>query len=192
MAFDIPLLGLMAGDTKKRPASAKSKTSFYDVSMVSLDGKPVDFNTFRGKKVLIVNVASRCGFAPQYEQLQALHEKYRDKLVIIGFPANNFLKQEPGSAEEIAGFCQRNYGVSFLMSEKISVRGKDVHPVFGWLTDKKKNGWNGSAPAWNFYKYLVNESGELEAVFSSRMRPDSPKLTKLIGKPVDGEIQPVD
>lgn len=180
MLFNIPLLGLLGCNTAKKPSGAASKTSFHELSTVSLEGKPIDFAEFRGKKVLIVNVASKCGFTPQYAQLQEVYDQHGDNLVIIGFPANNFMNQEPGSNEDIAEFCERNFGVTFLMSERTSVRGSEQHPVFQWLTDRNQNGWNRKAPSWNFYKYLVDEQGELKAVFSSRTRPDDPKIVNLI------------
>ncbi len=174
------LAGLLSCSGQQKPDGAKSKTSFYDLSIVSLQGDPIAFSEFKGKKVLIVNVASKCGFTPQYAGLQEFHEKYGDQLVIIGFPANNFMRQEPGSNEEIALFCEANYGVSFLMSEKVSVKGRDMHPVYQWLTQRSQNGWNRKGPKWNFYKYLVNENGELVAVFDSRTEPASDKIVSKI------------
>lgn len=180
MAINIPLLGLLGCSSRTIPSGAKSKNSFHELSTLSLDGKEINFSDFKGKKVLLVNVASKCGFTPQYGELQELYDKYNDQLVIIGFPANNFMKQEPGTNEDIAEFCERNYGVTFLMSEKISVKGNDIHPIFQWLTDKTQNGWNKKAPSWNFFKYLVDENGELQAVFSSRTSPLSEKLISKI------------
>ena len=150
--------------------------SFYDFEMRSIDGKMIDFDQYKGKKVLLVNVASKCGFTPQYEDLQKLHELYGNKVVVLGFPANNFGKQEPGSNEEIALFCSQNYGVTFQMFEKISVKGDNMHPLYQWLSNKKYNGWNDEAPSWNFCKYLVNEKGELVAFFPSKVEPLSDEL----------------
>lgn len=168
--------------TSSRPnnASMTTKASFYDFKLKSIDGKEIDFAQFKGKKVLLVNVASKCGLTPQYEGLQKLHEQYGSKLVILGFPANNFMGQEPGSNEEIAGFCQKNYGVSFQMFEKISVLGEDQHPLYQWLTKKDLNGWNESKPDWNFAKYLVNENGELIKFFSARTQPMSEEILSTI------------
>lgn len=180
MAINIPLLGLLGCSSRTIPSGAKSNNSFHELSTLSLEGKEINFSDFKGKKVLLVNVASKCGFTPQYGELQELYDKYNDRLVIIGFPANNFMKQEPGTNEDIAEFCERNYGVSFLMSEKISVKGNDMHPIFQWLTDKTQNGWNKKAPSWNFFKYLVDENGELQAVFSSRTSPLDEKLISKI------------
>jgi len=150
--------------------------SFYEFKMKAIDGQIIDFEQYKGKKVLIVNVASKCGFTPQYEDLQKLHEMYGNKVAILGFPANNFGNQEPGSNEEIALFCSGNYGVTFQMFEKISVKGEDMHPLYQWLSNEKYNGWNNDAPSWNFCKYLVNENGELVAFFPSKIKPLSDEL----------------
>lgn len=160
--------------------SSDVPASFYEFSLNSIDGKPVSFSQFKGKKVLLVNVASQCGFTPQYEGLQELHEKYGDKVVVLGFPANNFGGQEPGSNEEIATFCESNYGISFPMFEKISVKGLDKHPLYRWLSDSKLNGWNDQEPSWNFCKYLVDENGELVKFFPSSTKPMSAELIKAI------------
>jgi glutathione peroxidase len=182
MLFNLPLLGLLGCSASKKPSGATSKAPFHELTTTSLEGKPVNFADFRGKKVLVVNVASKCGFTPQYAQLQELYDQYGDDLVIIGFPANDFMRQEPGTNDDIAEFCERNYGVTFLMSEKVSVKGNDQHPVFQWLTDRNQNGWNRKAPSWNFYKYLVDEKGELKAVFSSRTKPTDAAIVDLIKK----------
>jgi len=156
--------------------------SFYDFKMKAIDGSMIDFSSFRGKKVLLVNVASKCGFTPQYEELQKLHELYGNKVAVLGFPANNFGQQEPGSNEEIALFCSANYGVTFQMFEKISVKGEDMAPLYQWLTEEKYNGWNNEAPSWNFCKYLVNEKGELVAFFPSKVTPLSNELIAKINE----------
>ncbi len=165
---------------KSNAQDKKAKTSFYQLSFTSLDGGKINFSDFKGKKVLIVNTASKCGFTPQYADLQKLSDQYKDKLVVIGFPANNFGGQEPGSNEEIADFCQVNYGVTFLMMEKSSVKGKDKNIVYQWLTDKDKNGWNTKEPSWNFCKYLVDETGNLQKFYSSTVKPLSEDITKEI------------
>lgn len=126
---------------------------------------------YRGKKVLIINVASECGYTPQYADWQKFHEQYGEKVVVIGVPANNFGGQEPGSNKEIASFCQKNYGVQFQLLEKVSVKGKDQHPLYQWLTKKELNGWNVQEPTWNFCKYLINEKGELVKFFASAIKP---------------------
>jgi glutathione peroxidase len=156
----------------------KPMTSFYDFKMRSINGEEIDFIEFEGKKVLIVNVASKCGYTPQYSDLQKLHKEYGDKVVILGFPANNFGGQEPGSNEEIAEFCESNFGVSFRMFEKVSVKGVDKHPLYRWLSDKSQNGWNDQEPTWNFCKYLINENGELVKFYPSSVNPTDEKIIK--------------
>ncbi len=151
-------------------------TSFYDFKLAALDGKTIDFSTFKGKKVLIVNTASECGFTPQYAGLQELHAKHGDKLVILGFPCNDFGGQEPGNSGEIATFCSKNYGVSFQMMEKVNVKGDGKSPIYKWLTSKEANGWNEEAPNWNFCKYLVDEQGKLINFFTSGVKPMSEEL----------------
>lgn len=151
--------------------------SIYDFTVEDINGDNFDFSTLKGKKIMIVNTASKCGLTPQYEQLQAVYEEYGgEDFVIIGFPANNFMGQEPGSEEEIAVFCQKNYGVTFPMMAKISVKGDDMHPLYQYLTQKAKNGHSDNKVAWNFQKYLINEDGELEEVISPRVLPDSEEI----------------
>lgn len=156
--------------------------SIYNFKVEALEGGTIDFSDFKGKKILIVNTASKCGYTPQYEDLEKLHQEYKDHLVIIGFPANNFMKQELGSNEEIAEFCQKNYGVSFLMAAKISVKGKDQHPLYTWLTQKEYNGFEDSSVKWNFQKYLIDEEGNLIQYFSSKTQPYDPAIIELIQK----------
>ena len=174
------LTGVFSCSSKLKPENARSKAPFHELKATSLFGEGIDFKEFKGKKVLIVNTASKCGFTPQYAELEELHQKHKDSLVIIGFPANDFMNQEPGSNEDIAEFCQVNYGVTFLMSERITVKGDDKHEVYQWLTDKNKNGWNTQAPRWNFHKYLVDENGELIGVFQSKISPLDDKITSLL------------
>lgn len=158
-------------------ADAQQK-DFHSFKMKTLEGKEIDFSQFRGKKVLIVNTASECGFTPQYEGLEQLYQTYgKQGLVVLGFPANNFGGQEPGSNQEIAAFCQKNYGVSFPMFEKSSVKGDDKNPVYQWLTSKSANGWNEQEPTWNFCKYLIDEKGKLIAFFPSKVEPMSEEIT---------------
>jgi len=154
--------------------------SFYDFKMNDIDGKEVDFSQYKGKRILLVNVASKCGYTPQYEQLQELNETYGDKVVILGFPANNFGGQESGTNEEIKQFCTSNFGVTFQMFDKISVKGIDKHPLYRWLSDKSQNGWNDKEPSWNFCKYFINENGELKQFFSSSVNPLDEEIIKLI------------
>jgi glutathione peroxidase len=146
--------------------------TIYQFKVKDLYGKEFDFTSLKGKKILIVNTASECGLTPQYKDLEAIYEKYKNKnFIIIGFPANNFGSQEPGSNEQIAKFCQLNYGVTFPMMSKISVKGNDKHPVYQFLTQKSKNGLQDSEVEWNFQKYLINEEGELVKVLSPRVLP---------------------
>lgn len=149
-----------------------TKENIYQFKVTDLFGEEFDFSSLKGKKIMIVNTASECGLTPQYKDLQAIYEKYKDKnFVIVGFPANNFGSQEPGSNQEIATFCEKNYGVSFPMMSKISVKGSDMHEVYQFLTQKSKNGLQDSSVEWNFQKYLINENGELEKVVSPRVLP---------------------
>jgi glutathione peroxidase len=154
--------------------------SIYDFKMKDINGQEVDFSQFKGKKMLLVNVASKCGYTPQYEDLQKLHEMHGDKVVIIGFPANNFGGQEPGSNEEIKQFCSENYGVTFTMMDKVSVKGADKDPLYRWLSDKDLNGWNDKEPSWNFCKYFINEKGELLKFFPSSVKPTDEEILKLV------------
>ncbi len=158
-----------------------SQKSFYDFTVKDISGEEFDLSEFKGKKVMVVNTASKCGLTPQYEDLEKLYNEYKsDNFVIIGFPANNFMNQEPGSNEEIAEFCEKNYGVSFPMMSKISVKGDDMHPLYQWLTMKEKNGKMDSEVSWNFQKYLINEEGELEAVVKPRRKPYSDEIIAFI------------
>lgn len=155
--------------------------TIYDFSIKSLDGKSlIQLSDFKGKKLLLVNTASKCGFTPQYAELQKMHETYPDKLVIIGFPCNQFFWQEPGTAAEIASFCQKNYGVTFPLTEKISVKGKDQHPIYQWLCRKENNGVEDVKVGWNFGKFLIDEQGKFIAYFPSKVKPMSPEILSKI------------
>jgi len=157
--------------------------SIYNFKMNNINGEEVNLEDFQGKVVLIVNVASKCGFTPQYEGLQKIYTDYKDEgFIILGFPANNFLKQEPGNNEEIKTFCQINYGVTFPMFSKISVRGKDIHPLYELLTNKKTNPEFGGKISWNFNKFLINREGEIVNRFGSRVKPESEELIESIEK----------
>lgn len=146
------------------------------IKIKNLEGDDIKLESFKGKKILFVNVASECGFTPQYKGLQELHSKYKDKLIVIGVPCNQFGGQEPGTAEEIKSFCQKNYGVEFLITEKIEVKGSNQHPLYQWLTSIEKNGIKKSTVKWNFQKYLVDEDGKLIDVFYSTTKPLSDKI----------------
>lgn len=151
--------------------------SIYDFKVESLDGGTIDFSAFKGKKILIVNTASQCGYTPQYEGLEKLYETYKDKLVIVGFPANNFGGQEPGTNIEIKEFCKKNFGVSFPMAAKISVKGDDRAPIYQWLCSKSENGVLDAEIKWNFGKFLLDEKGNLMAYFPSKVEPMSQEIT---------------
>lgn len=156
-----------------------SQNSIYDFKFNTIDGKEIEFSSFKGKKLLLVNTASECGFTPQYQELQALHESHGEDLIIIGFPANNFGGQEPGENEEIAAFCQKNYGVTFLMAEKVSVAGATIHPLFKWLVNQENDSFTG-AINWNFEKFLIGTDGKVEARFRSAVKPNSEEIIKRI------------
>jgi glutathione peroxidase len=154
-----------------------SQPDIYAFKVEALDGGSIDFAAFKGKKILIVNTASECGYTPQYKELQALYEKYKEKLVIVGFPANNFGGQEPGSNTEIKTFCEKNYGVSFPMAAKVSVKGDDMAPLYKWLTSKTENGVLDAEIRWNFNKFLIDENGKMVAYFPSKVTPMSEEIT---------------
>lgn len=158
--------------------SMNTEISIYDIVINSLDGKPIDLASFKGKHILFVNVASECGFTSQYKDLQKLSDTYKDELVVIGSPCNQFGKQEPGDASQIKTFCERNYGVAFLLTEKIDVKGNKQHPLYKWLTSKDLNRKKSSNVKWNFQKYLVNKEGALVDYYFSITKPMSSKITK--------------
>ncbi|MGV3631488.1 MAG: glutathione peroxidase [Bacteroidota bacterium] len=164
-------------------AASSFSQSIHDYKATDIHGNTVDFSQFKGKKILVVNTASECGYTPQYEDLEKLNKAYKDKgLVIIGFPCNDFGAQEPGTEKEIAAFCQKNYGVSFLMMSKISVKGSDKHPVYQFLTQKELNGVEDSDVKWNFQKYLLDENGKLVKHYGSKTSPMAPEITDWIKK----------
>lgn len=172
-AFYPVLMGLQKGGTKIKPATVQqSTTSFYALSAVLNNGDTLHFESLRGKKVLIVNTASNCGYTSQYDELQNLFSNHGEQLIILGFPANDFKEQEQGDDAAIAAFCKKNFGVSFpLMQKSVVVPGKNQHAVFKWLSDAKQNGWNNKAPVWNFSKYLINEAGILTHYFEPSVSP---------------------
>ena len=154
--------------------------NLYDIQINSLQGKPINFGDFKGKYILFVNVASKCGFTPQYKDLEKLYQEYKDHLIVIGVPCNQFGHQEPGSSDEIQEFCQVNYGVSFLITEKVNVKGSNQHPLYVWLTNKENNGKKSSTVRWNFQKYLVDSEGNLIDFYYSITKPTSSKITRHI------------
>ena len=169
--------------SKPENINMSDKSTFYqfleanpNAKVRSIDGTEYDYAQLKGKKVLIVNTASECGYTPQYEDLEKLHQAYKDKLIILGFPANNFGGQEPGTNEEIKEFCKSKYSVTFPLFEKISVLGDDMAPIYKWLTSKDLNGWNDQQPKWNFNKYLLDEEGNLVKYYSSAVKPMSDEI----------------
>lgn len=172
---------------EKKSETAKVKTkelmgkTIYDYKVDALEeGKTINFADFKGKKILVVNTASECGFTPQYADLEKLYEEYKDQLVIVGFPANNFGGQEPGTNVEIGAFCQKNYGVTFPMAAKVSVKGDDTAPIFKFLTEKQLNGVKDSKILWNFTKFLIDENGKLVDSFVSNVKPTDEAITKYL------------
>ena len=152
--------------------------SIYNISLNGINGKPINLSEFKGKFILFVNVASKCGFTSQYKGLQELYDLHKNKLIIIGLPCNQFGNQEPGDSKAIESFCELNYGVTFLISEKIKVKGSQAHPLYKWLTNGNKNGYKNSTVKWNFQKYLVSPKGELIDYFNSTTKPNSKRITK--------------
>ncbi len=182
-AFALFLFWSCQGQNKQAVTNTTTmeKQTIYQFKVEDLSGKEFDFASLKGKKIMIVNTASKCGLTPQYKELEALYKEYAAKgFVIVGFPANNFMSQEPGTNEEIAAFCQLNYGVTFPMMDKISVKGDDMSPVYQFLTQQSKNGLQDSDVEWNFQKYLLNEKGELEKVISPRTLPTDPEVVNWI------------
>lgn len=181
-----PAIMWFSGLSKKKAAVLANETavpavSFYSLNTTAIDGSSFDFATLKGKKVMIVNTASDCGFTDQYAELQKLYDTYKESLVILAFPANDFKEQEKGSDETIAAFCKKNYGVSFpIMSKSIVVISPAQNSVFKWLTDPAMNGWNRKAPSWNFSKYLVNEKGQLTHYFDAGVSPLSNEVTNAV------------
>lgn len=167
----------------KAPATMETAPtrSLYDFTMNGLDGKPVALSQYKGKKVVILNTASQCGYTPQYADWETFYKAHGSKVVVLGFPANNFAGQEPGSSQEIASFCQKNYGVTFPLFEKVDVVGANQSPLYKWLTTKSLNGWNEQAPGWNFCKYVVDENGKLSHFFASGIKPGDAGFKKAVG-----------
>ncbi len=161
-------------------STSNSQTSIYDIAINNISGKPIDLGAFKGKYILFVNVASECGFTPQYAGLEELHQLYKDNLIVIGLPCNQFGGQEPAAEKEIQQFCTKNFGVSFLLTEKIEVKGDGQHPLYTWLCSKEKNGKSNSTVKWNFQKYIIDAKGEFVNYFYSTTKPRSQKITSTI------------
>lgn len=164
--------------TNKTSKTMSATSSIYDIEINSISGEPINLGDFKGKKILIVNTASECGFTGQYEDLEKLYKTYKDKLVVIGVPCNQFGGQEPGTLTEIQTFCKMNYGVTFLLTEKVDVKGENQHPLYAWLTKEEMNGVKSSSVKWNFQKYLIDENGLYLDYFYSMTKPMSSKITK--------------
>lgn len=184
-AFALTIIGCKQQESLNKNLVTNNNTmeraSIHQFKVQDLEGNDFDFNSLKGKKIMVVNTASKCGLTPQYKDLQAIYDKYKDdNFIIIGFPANDFMSQEPGTNDEIATFCERNYGVSFPMMNKISVKGKEMHPVYQFLTQKAKNGVADSEVEWNFQKYLLNEEGQLDMIISPRTLPTDEKIINWI------------
>ena len=160
--------------------NSDAQESIYDLAINDINGNLIDLNEFKGKHILFVNVASECGFTSQYAGLEELHQQYKNDLIVIGLPCNQFGGQEPGAEKEIQQFCTKNFGVSFLMTEKIDVKGKMKHPIYNWLTNKDVNGISSSSVKWNFQKYIVDGKGDFVNYFYSTTKPMSPKITSLL------------
>ena len=174
------LVGFSAKKSDGTSKKSKAIASFYDLKATSIDGEEISFDKYKGKKVLIVNTASSCGYTYQYEGLQKLNDIYGKDIEVLGFPANDFLFQERGSDADIADFCEKNYGVTFQMFSKITTKGRNQSPVYAWLTNKDLNGWNEKKPTWNFCKYLIDENGNLVEFFDKSVKPMSKEITELL------------
>lgn len=188
------VLAAVGCQQKETPKASKSMTlmegsyeqantpahSVYDFEFKTLQGEEIVLSNYKGRKMLIVNTASECGYTPQYKELQELYDKHGDKLVVLAFPANNFGGQEPGTSQEIATFCEKNYGVTFPVFEKISVAGDDMHPFYKFLSTKELNGVTDEKPTWNFCKYLIDENGRVQAFFNSKVTPMSNEMLTAI------------
>ncbi len=180
LAIALVSCGLSKVKTRPLEINQAANSSIYDFELPLLNSKKIKLSAYKGKKILIVNTASECGYTPQYNGLEELSKKYSNQLVVLGFPANNFGGQEPGTNVEIGAFCKENYGVTFPMFSKISVKGDDMAPLYQWLTQKNKNGWNEDAPNWNFCKYLIDEEGNLMAFYASAIEPMGDEIIKAI------------
>ena len=177
----ILFIACTAATIKNKPMeTAEPAQSIYEFKVPSIEGGVIDFSQFKGKKILVVNTASKCGYTPQYEGLEKLYKEHKDKLVVVGFPADNFGHQEPGTNEEIQEFCKVRFGVTFPLASKVDVVGEKTHPLFKWLTTKGENGVLDATVKWNFTKFLLDENGKLLASFESKVTPDSEDIAKYL------------
>ena len=170
---------IFSKNTIKAVSKEKLKKSFYDLSINDINGNPIDLKSLKGKKIMIVNVASKCGYTDQYSDLQELYQNHIERLEIIGVPCNDFGSQEPGTATEIKKFCTVNYGITFTMTEKQKIKSKSVSELYEWLSNPELNGWNSSLPSWNFCKYIIDEEGELTHFFRSGINPNANEILRL-------------
>jgi glutathione peroxidase len=183
------IFGSNSGDVEKyeRSKAQNSEKTVYRFTMDDINGNPVSLSTFKGKVLVIVNVASKCGLTPQYKEIQKFYEDYKDKgVVVLGFPANNFLGQEPGSNEQIREFCEKEYAVTFPMFSKISVKGKDISPLYKFLTDKEENGVMDASVKWNFQKFIIDKQGRMVTFFEPRTHVNEEKFLEVIDQIVGG------
>jgi glutathione peroxidase len=165
---------------KKNINNKKPLVSFYGLEATSIDGDIIKMSDFKNKNILVVNVASKCGYTPQYKGLQELYDTYKEELYILAFPSNDFLRQEPGTNDQIKNFCEVNFGIKFDIFEKISVKGKNVHPIYQWLSDAELNGWNNQEPTWNFSKYLIDKDGNLLGLWGPSIDPQSKEIVNFL------------
>jgi glutathione peroxidase len=178
--LSLPFTQKVALERPKQMEQVADK-NFFSFKMKGIDGQEIDFSQYKGKKVVVLNTASKCGYTPQYADWEAFHKSHPE-VVVLGFPANEFGGQEPGSNSEIASFCQKNYGVSFQMMEKVVVKGSEKCDLYQWLSNKSQNGWNEKEPSWNFCKYVINEKGELANFFASGIKPTSKEFLEALAK----------
>lgn len=180
--FPVSILPKSLPDRQKPVQRQKAKLLFLILPSTRSTAPRCAWNNSGAKKIIVLNVASKCGYTPQYADWEKFYSEHKDNTVVLGFPCNDFMGQEPGSAEEIAAFCESNYHISFPLFEKVHVKGDEKAPLYRWLTDPAQNGWNSQEPTWNFSKYLINEKGELTHFFASKVKPDSPEFLAAYGK----------
>ena len=171
---------MFSKDSVNASSKLPSKKSFYDIDLNDINGNPIDLKSYEGKKIMLVNVASRCGYTSQYTDLQSLYSRQSDKIEIIGIPCNDFGRQEPGNPKEIKNFCSTNYGVTFTIAEKSKIKSNPTSEIYEWLSSPELNGWNSTLPSWNFCKYIIDEKGNLIKFFKSGVNPTSSDILSLL------------